>query len=139
MCIWVRPSQHVCSQQQILHVCLFFAPFYGFLNDVLFTVMMPLVLDARLRSSPKSLQFYPTIHNYLEVLLMQANTILSISAPPVQQTHLLPFIWLVPWLLMYRVEHGYTAGRVFPHHTRTCVHRYPLRVAPVPYRNSCGV
>ena len=38
-----------------------------------------------------------------------------------------------------RVEHGYTAGRVFPHRTRTRVYRYPLRVAPVPYRNSCGV
>ena len=38
-----------------------------------------------------------------------------------------------------RVEHGYTAGRVFPHRTRTRVHRYPLQVAPVPYRNSCGV
>ena len=43
------------------------------------------------------------------------------------------------FVLALRVEHGYTAGRVFPHHTRTRVHRYPLRVAPVPYRNSCGV
>ena len=38
-----------------------------------------------------------------------------------------------------RVAHGYTAGRVFPHRTRTRVHRNPWRVRPIPYRNSHGV
>src|ERR1700683_2479810 len=38
-----------------------------------------------------------------------------------------------------RVEHGYTAGQVFPHSTHTRAHRNPLRVVPVPYRNSRSV
>ena len=40
---------------------------------------------------------------------------------------------------MVRVPHGYTAGRVFAHRTRTRVHRNPQRVRPVPYHNSRGV
>jgi hypothetical protein len=38
-----------------------------------------------------------------------------------------------------RVEHGYTVGRVFPHRTCTCVHRYLLQVVPALYRNSHSV
>ena len=42
-------------------------------------------------------------------------------------------------LTVTRVPHGYTAGTIFPHCTRTRVHRDPWRVAPVPNRNSRGV
>jgi len=38
-----------------------------------------------------------------------------------------------------RVPHRYTTGRVFPHCTRTCVHRNLWRVRPIPYRNLRGV
>ena len=40
---------------------------------------------------------------------------------------------------MDRVPHGYTAGWVFPHRTRTHGHRNPRRVRPIPYCNSRGV
>jgi hypothetical protein len=38
-----------------------------------------------------------------------------------------------------RVEHGYTAGGIFPYPTRTRTHRNPSRVYPYPNRNSRGV
>jgi hypothetical protein len=43
------------------------------------------------------------------------------------------------WFITHRVPHGYTVGWNFPHRTRTRAHRNPLRVIPVPYRNSHGV
>ena len=38
-----------------------------------------------------------------------------------------------------RVPHGYTAGRVFPHRTRTRQNRYPWRVTPVTTRYFRGI
>ena len=42
-------------------------------------------------------------------------------------------------VVVVRVPHGYTAGTIFPHRTRTRVHRDPWRVVPLPNRNSRGV
>ena len=35
-----------------------------------------------------------------------------------------------------RVEHGYTAGGIFPYRNRTCTHCNPSQVCPYPNRNS---
>ena len=41
-------------------------------------------------------------------------------------------------IVMCKVPHGYTVGRVFPHRTRTRRNRYPWRVIPVTTRHRHG-
>jgi hypothetical protein len=42
-------------------------------------------------------------------------------------------------LHMIRLRHGYTEGRVFPHRTRTRVHRTRTGYGYIPYRKFHGI
>ena len=46
-------------------------------------------------------------------------------------------VWV--WATESRVSHGYTAGQVFPHRTRTRRNHYPWRVIPVTTRQWHGI
>ena len=61
------------------------------------------------------------------------------SLPQKWQRSVFSLLESMLWPADNRVEHGYTAGGIFPYRTRTCTHRNPSRVYPYPDRNSRGV